>query len=89
MHIISVIYGKYNDSWDPTPHFVLPGIPGNIFLLFIIFLFTTEAALEEYSRKRTVDAHAICDLAMYNYVEMRSKVSSRPCLCYGVLWCHA
>lgn len=33
-----------------------------------------EAALDEYSRKRTVDAHAICDLAMYNYVEMRSKV---------------
>ncbi|KAI8850422.1 hypothetical protein BC829DRAFT_389384 [Chytridium lagenaria] len=33
-----------------------------------------EAALNEYSRVRHADAVAICDLAMYNYVEMRSSV---------------
>ncbi|KAJ3412145.1 hypothetical protein HDV05_001183 [Chytridiales sp. JEL 0842] len=34
-----------------------------------------EAALEEYTRTRNPDAEAICDLAMYNYVEMRSSVT--------------
>ncbi|KAJ3115574.1 kynurenine 3-monooxygenase, mitochondrial precursor [Phlyctochytrium bullatum] len=33
-----------------------------------------EAALTEYSATRHKDAVAICDLAMYNYVEMRSSV---------------
>ncbi|KAG1655898.1 Kynurenine 3-monooxygenase [Nymphon striatum] len=32
--------------------------------------------LPEYSRKRTVDAHAIADLALYNYLEMRDHVNS-------------
>ncbi len=32
------------------------------------------AALEEYTRTRSVDAHAMCDLAMHNYVEMRKDV---------------
>lgn len=37
------------------------------------FLFCFEIlamALPAYSETRTVDAHAICDLAMYNYVEV-------------------
>ena len=29
------------------------------------------AAFEEYSRTRNPDAEAICDLAMYNYIEVR------------------
>ena len=33
-----------------------------------------ENALNEYSATRVIDAHAICDLAMYNYVEMRRSV---------------
>ncbi|XP_075168534.1 kynurenine 3-monooxygenase cn [Haematobia irritans] len=32
---------------------------------------TLAKALEEFTRTRVQDAHAICDLAMYNYVEMR------------------
>ncbi|XP_012945866.1 kynurenine 3-monooxygenase [Aplysia californica] len=34
-------------------------------------------ALPEYTRIRNVDAKAISDLAMYNYVEMRSSVNSK------------
>lgn len=34
-------------------------------------------ALAEYSRVRTVDAHAINDLALQNYTEMRASVISR------------
>jgi len=34
------------------------------------------AVLEEYSRTRNKDAEAICDLSMYNYLEMRSLVNS-------------
>jgi kynurenine 3-monooxygenase len=33
-------------------------------------------ALEDYSKERSEDAHAICDLAMYNHYEMRSAVTS-------------
>lgn len=33
-------------------------------------------ALDEYSRVRVKDAHAICDLAMYNHYEMQSAVTS-------------
>lgn len=33
-------------------------------------------ALDEYSIERSEDAHAICDLAMYNHYEMRSAVTS-------------
>ncbi|CAG8696118.1 18428_t:CDS:2, partial [Racocetra fulgida] len=33
-----------------------------------------EMALEEYTKLRHEDAVAICDLAMYNYIEMRSNV---------------
>lgn len=36
--------------------------------------------LEEFSRARWEDAHAICDLAMYNYVEMRDLVNKRSFL---------
>lgn len=35
------------------------------------------AALREYTHKRTPDAHAIVDLAVHNYAEMRSGVVSR------------
>nr|XP_022328908.1 kynurenine 3-monooxygenase-like [Crassostrea virginica] len=34
-------------------------------------------ALPAYSETRTVDAQAICDLAMYNYIEMRKSVNSK------------
>lgn len=37
---------------------------------------TRERALEEYSAVRVQDAHAINDLALQNYVEMRSSVLS-------------
>lgn len=37
-------------------------------------------ALEEFSRVRWEDAHAICDLAMYNYIEMRDLVNKRSFL---------
>lgn len=30
-------------------------------------------AFEEYTKHRQPDAHAICDLAMYNYIEVSSK----------------
>ncbi len=33
-----------------------------------------EAALTEYSKTRNPDAEAMCDLARYNYIEMRSSV---------------
>uniref|UniRef100_A0A2C9JJ57 Kynurenine 3-monooxygenase n=1 Tax=Biomphalaria glabrata TaxID=6526 RepID=A0A2C9JJ57_BIOGL len=33
-------------------------------------------ALPAYTKKRNPDAKAICDLAMYNYIEMRSKVNT-------------
>ncbi|TPX60869.1 kynurenine 3-monooxygenase [Spizellomyces sp. 'palustris'] len=32
-------------------------------------------ALEEYTNTRNPDAEAMCDLAMYNYIEMRSSVT--------------
>ncbi|KAI7852543.1 hypothetical protein BDC45DRAFT_512878 [Circinella umbellata] len=35
-----------------------------------------EKALTDYSNTRVKDAHAICDLAMYNHYEMRSAVTS-------------
>ncbi|RXN37251.1 kynurenine 3-monooxygenase [Labeo rohita] len=35
------------------------------------------AVLKEYTRVRVPDDHAIADLAMYNYVEMRAHVNSR------------
>ncbi|XP_062319899.1 kynurenine 3-monooxygenase [Osmerus eperlanus] len=35
------------------------------------------AVLPEYSRVRVPDDHAIADLAMYNYVEMRAHVNSK------------
>lgn len=34
-------------------------------------------ALEVFSARRKDDAYAVCDLAMYNYVEMRDLVASR------------
>ncbi|KAM9847491.1 kynurenine 3-monooxygenase [Aulostomus maculatus] len=35
------------------------------------------AVLSEYSRVRVPDDHAIADLAMYNYIEMRAHVNSK------------
>ncbi|KAI8081817.1 uncharacterized protein B0P05DRAFT_62662 [Gilbertella persicaria] len=35
-----------------------------------------KGALDDYSKTRVKDAHAICDLAMYNHYEMRSAVTS-------------
>lgn len=37
-------------------------------------------AASEYSDKHWIDCHAIADLSMYNYVEMRSHVTSRAFL---------
>lgn len=37
---------------------------------------TTNEALLEYTKERTKDAHAIADLALANYTEMRSSVTS-------------
>ena len=37
-------------------------------------------AAQEYSLKRVQDAHAICDLSMANYIEMRSHVNQRSFL---------
>lgn len=36
--------------------------------------------LKEFSETRWEDAHAICDLAMYNYIEMRDLVTKRSYL---------
>lgn len=36
-----------------------------------------DKAASQYSTERYKDSHAICDLALYNYIEMRSHVSSR------------
>ncbi|XP_055374132.1 kynurenine 3-monooxygenase [Condylostylus longicornis] len=39
-----------------------------------------EGAITEFSETRWENAHAICDLAMYNYVEMRDLVTKRSFL---------
>ncbi|XP_055620642.1 kynurenine 3-monooxygenase isoform X2 [Toxorhynchites rutilus septentrionalis] len=39
-----------------------------------------ESVLEEFSETRWEDAHSICDLAMYNYIEMRDLVTKRTYL---------
>jgi len=44
------------------------------------------SALNEYSRVRNPDAEAMCDLAMYNYIEMRSSVNSNIFLAKKVLY---
>ena len=37
-------------------------------------------AIEMFSKVRNEDCHVICDLAMYNYIEMRHLVNSIPFL---------
>lgn len=44
-----------------------------VYTMFL-YIWLTGKALTEFSSNRVTDAHAICDLAMYNYVEMRSSV---------------
>lgn len=39
--------------------------------------FNLASTLAEYSRTRNPDAEAMCDLAMYNYIEMRAHVNSK------------
>merc|ERR1711988_1382071 len=39
-----------------------------------------EKSLEEYSENRNPDAEAMCDLAMYNYIEMRDLVNKKSFL---------
>lgn len=39
--------------------------------------FDLSTAIMKFSQKRVQDGHAICDLAMYNYIEMRDLVNSR------------
>ncbi|KAL5008834.1 hypothetical protein ScPMuIL_014415 [Solemya velum] len=34
-------------------------------------------ALDEFTSYRSIDAYAICDLALYNYIEMRASVNSK------------
>lgn len=36
-----------------------------------------EKILNEFSETRWEDAHAVCDLAMYNYIEMRDLVNKQ------------
>ena len=38
--------------------------------------FSFNEAAREYSATRCGDTHAICELAMYNYIEMRSHVNN-------------
>ncbi|KAF6207704.1 hypothetical protein GE061_016152 [Apolygus lucorum] len=42
--------------------------------------YSTAEALEAFSRSRNPDAEAICDLAMYNYTEMRDLVNKKTFL---------
>jgi len=39
-----------------------------------------ESSLDEFSKRRNPDAEAMCDLAMYNYVEMRDLVNKKSFL---------
>ncbi|KAG5678634.1 hypothetical protein PVAND_008290 [Polypedilum vanderplanki] len=39
-----------------------------------------EKILTEFSETRWIDAHAVCDLAMYNYIEMRDLVNKKSFL---------
>merc|ERR1711874_251219 len=39
-----------------------------------------EGALADYSETRNPDAEAMCDLAMYNYIEMRDLVNKKSFL---------
>ena len=41
-------------------------------------------ALEEYSRIRNPDAEAMCDLAMYNYVEVTREDTHKKKVCLVV-----
>ena len=45
----------------------------------------TGAVLEEYSRTRSKDAEAICDLSMYNYLEVFLKSYS---VWSTIIFCH-
>ncbi|RZF41689.1 hypothetical protein LSTR_LSTR011624 [Laodelphax striatellus] len=48
--------------------------------LFDQYSKNTDKILEEFSRQRCDDAAAICDLAMYNYIEMRDLVNKKSFL---------
>ncbi|XP_039290511.1 kynurenine 3-monooxygenase isoform X2 [Nilaparvata lugens] len=48
--------------------------------LFDQYSTNTDTILEEFSKRRCDDAAAICDLAMYNYIEMRDLVNKRSFL---------
>ncbi|RUS70249.1 hypothetical protein EGW08_021994, partial [Elysia chlorotica] len=47
------------------------------FLVNLYLCIFNSKALPEYTKMRHPDATAMCDLAMYNYVEMRSHVNSK------------
>jgi kynurenine 3-monooxygenase len=51
-------------------HHIKPAVDGNAFIAGL------QEALDDYSSTRVKDAHAICDLAMYNHYEMRHAVTS-------------
>ena len=42
--------------------------------ILILFLYMTGIALLEYSRIRNKDVEAMCDLAMYNYIEVTEVI---------------
>merc|ERR1712203_447027 len=44
-----------------------------------------EKSLEEFSKNRNPDAEAMCDLAMYNYIEMRDLVNKKSFLVHKKL----
>jgi kynurenine 3-monooxygenase len=51
-------------------HHIKPAVDDNAFIAGL------QEALDDYSSTRVKDAHAICDLAMYNHYEMRHAVTS-------------
>ena len=60
-------HAQMDENNDPTSEYVTSTTPD----------FQRSSALAEYSATRPNDAHAINDLALQNYVEMRSSVLSK------------
>ncbi|XP_072156704.1 kynurenine 3-monooxygenase isoform X2 [Bemisia tabaci] len=63
----------------PSPLISVKGLEDCFILdeLLRITDFNTEQAFLQFSKLRCLDGEAVCDLAMYNYVEMRDLVSRR------------
>ncbi|KAG9286583.1 hypothetical protein G9A89_005351 [Geosiphon pyriformis] len=70
VEILDSILKKYNLSGIPQSDFEDKDAKAE-------FRKALSLALEEYTKYRHIDATTVCDLAMYNYLEMRSSVVSR------------